>query len=70
VAPLTTAFRDIPTVVRLDPRRDSVPRPSVVTLDAVQTIRKEWLEARIGRLDAQRMEEIETALHFALGLNT
>jgi mRNA interferase MazF len=70
VAPLTTALRAVPTVVQLDPRRDGVPRPSAVTLDAVQTIRKEWLESRIGRLDPQRMEEVEAALRFALALST
>jgi mRNA interferase MazF len=70
VAPITTTLRDVPTVVHLDPRRDGVPRASAVTLDAVQTIRKEWLDGRIARLGPERMAAVEAALRFALALST
>src|SRR5438067_8306131 len=68
VAPLTTAIRDIPSHVVLEPAEDGVPRRSAVGLDNVQAIRKSWIESPIVRLRADRMQAIERAIHFAMNL--
>ena len=67
-APTTTRLRTAPSTVLLDPDQDPVPRPCVVQLDHVQSIRRDWLIERIGDLSVSRMTEIDRALHFALGL--
>ena len=68
VAPLTTTTRNIPTAVPLDPSRDGVPRPCVVSLDNIQAIRKDWLESVIVQLRPERMREVDAAIRFALDL--
>ena len=68
VAPLTTAIRNIPTAVLLDPTADGVPRLCVVNLDAIQAIRREWLGGQVTRLNRERMRAVERAVHFALGV--
>lgn len=69
VAPLTTTIRHIPTAVPLDPQADSVPRPSVVSLDSILTIRKDLLDTLIVGLRPTKLEAIEQAIHFALDLH-
>ena len=72
VAPLTTTtttYRDIPTAVPLEPNTDGIPQHCVVSLDNIQAIRKTWLESRIVDLRAEKMQDIEDAIHFALGLS-
>ena len=68
VAPLTTRIRDIPTAVVLSPDVDGVPRRSAVYLDHLQAVRREWLTAPIVRLGSERIQAIDRAIHFALGL--
>ena len=68
VAPITTRIRTIPTTVLLDPTADPVPRLSVVSLDSLQVVSGGWLVDLIGQLSAERIAEIDRALHFALGL--
>lgn len=68
VAPLTTRIRMIPTSVRLDPAADGVPEPCAVSLDNIQAIRTPWLDHRIVRLRTEKLQEVESAIHFALGL--
>jgi mRNA interferase MazF len=70
VAPLTTTLWDAPTAVLLDPRYDGVPRRSVISLDNLQSIRLDRLNERITRLRLEKMQEVERAIHFALGLTT
>ena len=67
VAPLTSTVRDIPTAVPLDPD-DGVPQPCVVLLDAIQAIRREWLDERITALDQETLQAVDRAIRFALGL--
>ena len=52
----------------LDPRVDPVPSPSVASLDHIQQIEREWLVEPIGQLSADRMAEIDLALHAALAI--
>ncbi len=66
IAPITTTIRDIPTEVVLGPG-DGMPRESAVNLDHVQTVAKDRLGAVITTLSTSRMDEIRTALLFALG---
>ncbi len=70
VAPLTTHIRDIPTAVRLEPDRDGVPRRCAVSLDNVQSLRKDWVTDFIVPLGAHRMVAIDRALRFALGIRS
>jgi len=67
-APLSTRIRQIPTAVRLTPELDGVPRPCVVTLDNLQSVRTDWLESRVTLLSHTRMQEVDQAIRFALGL--
>jgi mRNA interferase MazF len=69
VAPLTTAPRRIPSTVSLDPSADGVALPSIVTLDHILSVRTSWLERQITTLNAERMREVDRAIHFALNLS-
>ena len=69
VAPITTTLRRLPTVVHLYPRADGVEKQSVVLLDNLMTIRVERLEQFIATLGAERMQEVDAAIRYALGLN-
>src|SRR5437773_2572068 len=68
-APITTNMRSIPTAVALSPEADRVERPCTVTLDNMQLIRRNWLDAYITSLGSDRMLEVERAIHFALRLS-
>ena len=65
VAPLTTTRRGIPTEVPLD-IGDGLPQPCVASLDNVQPLARSLLVERIGRLDAQRMDQACKALAIAV----
>lgn len=61
-----TTIRDIPTEVVLGPG-DGMPRESAVDLDHLRTVAEGRLGAVITTLSTTRMDEIRTALLFALG---
>lgn len=65
VALLTTNIRGIPTEVVLD-QSDGVPRTSAVTFDNIYTVSKRQLVRRITGLSNARLEQVCTALRFAL----
>jgi len=67
VAPLTTRIRGIPSEVSLG-EEDGVPRECVVNLDTITTIAKASLRERLTALSAEKLQAIEKAFHFALGL--
>ncbi|NOX63369.1 MAG: type II toxin-antitoxin system PemK/MazF family toxin [Chloroflexi bacterium] len=69
VAPITSTIRDIPTEVFLDPREDGVRTPCVVNLDNVQTVPKHKIGRLLSKLSFERMEEVDRALCFALGVD-
>jgi mRNA interferase MazF len=69
VAPLTTTHRAIPTAVTLTPDDDGVPRICTAALDHIQSIRKGWLDDYITTLSADRMRDVDEAIHFALDLS-
>jgi len=68
IAPITTTIRDIPTEVYLTPAH-GVSRVSVVSLDNITTIQKHLLGRLITVLPPEKMEEIENAVCFALGID-
>ena len=65
VAEVTTTIRNIPVEVLLG-REDNLPRVCVVNLDVINTLPKKLLTERITILSRQKMEEVESALRFAL----
>lgn len=67
VAPVTTRIRDIPVEVRLSPE-DGMPHECVVNLDTITTIPKDCLSSRITVLNSRKMNEVEEAIRFALGM--
>ncbi|MBU0571347.1 type II toxin-antitoxin system PemK/MazF family toxin [Patescibacteria group bacterium] len=67
IAQVTTTMRGIPVEVFLD-KKDGLPRKCVANLDTVTTIRKAILVERICSLRSDKVEQIDEALKFALGL--
>ena len=69
VAPITSTVRDIPSEVLLTPEEDGVPSLSVVNLDNIQTVQKSGLGSLITALSPWRMQDVEGAVCFALGMD-
>lgn len=69
VAPVTTRIRHIPSEVPLS-LEDALPKPCVVNLDTITTIAKASLHDKLTTLSAEKLKAVETALHFALGMET
>ena len=67
IAPVTRTIRNIPVEVLLD-HGDGLPSRCVVNLDDVTTISKSVLRERISALSAERMQQIDDAIRFALDL--
>ena len=67
VAPVTTRIRDIPTAVPLGPD-EGLPRRCVANLDTITTIPKNALRDRISLLSREKLEALDAAMRFALGL--
>lgn len=67
VAPVTRTIRNIPVEVLLD-REDGLPSRCVVNLDDLTTIPKSLIRERIAVLSAERMQQVDEAVRFALDL--
>ncbi len=67
IAQITATVRNIPVEVPLD-ERDGLPQKCVVNLDTITTIRKGILTKRICSLRAEKIEQINKAIKFALAL--
>ena len=67
VAPVTTRVRQLPIEVLLGPD-DGLPQVSAANLDSVLTISKSSILSYIASLSADRLRAVDTAIHFALGL--
>jgi len=65
IAEITTRRRDLATEVSLD-EDDGMPRPCVVTLDNLQTMRRSHLVAYVTTLRSERMAEVCAALKIAV----
>ncbi len=70
VAPCTTTIRGLPSEVVLEPGDDPVDRTTAVNLDSVECVSVGVLVERLGRLAADRMDEICTALEVAVDCRT
>ncbi len=68
VAQITTTVRNIPVEVSLN-KEDGLPHKCVVNLDTITTVRKSILVKRVCQLKVEKMEQVEHALKFALGLS-
>lgn len=69
IAPITSIIRHIPTEVVLTPDEDGVLVESAVNLDNLQTIPKSNLGGLIAILSPNKMEAVERAICFALGMD-
>lgn len=67
VAPVTRTIRSIPVEVLLD-QEDGLPSRCVVNLDDLTTIPKSLIKERISVLSAERVQQIDEAIRFALDL--
>ena len=67
VAPVTRTIRNIPVEVQLD-AGDGLPSRCVANLDDIATIPKTLIRQRITVLSAEKMQEVEAAIRFALDL--
>lgn len=66
IAPITTTVRGIPSEIVLTDQ-DGMPKTCAINLDHVQTVAKGKLGALVTTLSATRMENVRSALLFALG---
>ena len=67
VAPVSTRTRPIPAEVHLGPT-DGLPRSCSVNLDSLITIEKNLLDRKITTLSSEKLEAVDQALRYALGL--
>jgi mRNA interferase MazF len=65
VAEVTSTIRGIPVEVELGPG-DGLPKKCVVNLDTIVTIRKDLLIERLTILRDEKIEQINSAIKFAL----
>ena len=67
VAPVTTRIRHITSEVLLD-TEDGLPQICAANLDTITTVPKDCLQQRIAALSAKKIMELDTAIHFTLGM--
>jgi len=64
VAPVTRTIRNIPV-----DRADGLPSRCVVNLDDLTTIPRSLIRERIAALSAERVQQVDEAIRFALDLS-
>ena len=69
VAPVTRRIRGIRSEVSLGPE-DGLPRRCAVNLDSMTTVPKALLQRHIAILPDEKLRDLDSAIHFALGLET
>jgi mRNA interferase MazF len=67
VVEVSRSARGIPSEVALS-KRDGLPARCVANADNIVTIPKVWLKFRIAPLRTEKVEALDTALKFSLGL--
>jgi mRNA-degrading endonuclease toxin of MazEF toxin-antitoxin module len=65
---VTRTIRNIPVEVLLD-QTDGLPSRCVVNLDDLTTIPKDLIKERIAVLSAERVQQIDESIRFALDLS-
>ena len=68
VAPITTTVRDIPSEVFLSPD-DGLLTDCAANMDNIQTVPKHKVGSLIAHLSFEKMDEVNQAIAFALGLD-
>lgn|SRR4026209_351899 len=68
VAPISRTVRNIPVEVVLD-RSDGMPARCVVNLDDITTLPKVLIQQRITALSAEKLQQVDQAIRFALDLD-
>ena len=68
VAPITTTVRNIPSEAFLSPE-DGLLADCAANIDNIQTVPKHKLGSLIAFLSSERMDEVNRAIGFALGLD-
>jgi mRNA interferase MazF len=68
VAEVTTRVRRLQTEVALG-AEEGLPRPCVVNADALRTVSKSRLLKRYGHLSSAKLDALDAALRFSLGLD-
>jgi len=68
VAPITTTIRDIPSEVFLS-SEDGLLTDCAANMDNIQTVPKQKLGSLIAYLSSEKIEEVNEAIVFALGLD-
>jgi mRNA interferase MazF len=66
IAPITTTVRNIPSEVLLT-EADGMPETCAINLDHIQTVQRTKLGALIITLKPEKLDQVRTALLFALG---
>jgi mRNA interferase MazF len=69
IAPITTTVRDIPSEVFLS-RAEGLLCDCAANLDNLQTVPKAQIDGLITTLSSLRMQEVNQALAFALGMDS
>ncbi len=69
VAPVSRRIRGIRAEVPLGPE-DGLPTSCAVNLDSINTIPKDALQRYIVSLRIEKLQAVDSAIHFALGLET
>ena len=69
VAPVTTRIRGIRSEVRLGPE-EGIPKASVANLDTITTIARSSLTERLAVLKRDKVQAVDRAIHFALGMES
>jgi len=67
VAQVTTTVHGLPCEVALTPA-DGMPKPCVVNCDVLLTVMKARLGSRIAKLTKTKMDDVNQAIKFALGV--
>ena len=69
VAPVSRRIRGIPAEVQLGPE-DGLPRRCAVNLDSMTTVPIAALQRQIASLRTEQLQAVDSAIHFALGLES
>lgn len=67
VAPITATIRNIPSEVYLS-NHDGMKRDCAINFDHIQTVTKSKIGALITKLSQDKLEEVQKAIQFSLGL--
>ena len=68
VAPITSRVRQIASHVLVG-AEDGIQQRSAINCDRLQTIHRSLLRTRVGPLPAPKVQELDDALRYALGLD-